>query len=336
MRNVETEKVFVDINGVKQGMLIESQDTANPVLLYLHGGMPEYFLSKRYPTHLEELFTVVWWEQRGTGLSYDPRAPRRSLTSEQLIEDTLAVTDYARQRFQCDRIYLLAHSGGTFFGIQAAARAPERFHAYIGVAQMTNQLESEVRAYEYMLRRFRDLGDERMVRKLAAAPVTRCGGTPAAYLRLRDPAMHRLGIGTMHSMTSVLRGIVLASLQTRAYTLAEKVRLWRGKFAAGVSTLWDEALSTNLAETLTAFDVPVYLCHGVYDYTVSYPLAHAYFQRLRAPHKGFYTFERSAHSPMFEEPDRMCRILRDEVMAPARCVLSTPSSPASHARAALR
>ena len=48
---------------------------------------------------------------------------------------------------------------GTFFGILAAARAPEKYHAYIAVAQMTNQLKSELLAYEYMLRRFRELGD---------------------------------------------------------------------------------------------------------------------------------------------------------------------------------
>src|SRR5688500_3412472 len=45
-----SEKVFIDVNGVKQGMIIESKDATHPVLLYLHGGMPDYFLSKRYPT----------------------------------------------------------------------------------------------------------------------------------------------------------------------------------------------------------------------------------------------------------------------------------------------
>src|SRR5579859_3413394 len=67
-----SEKIFIDVNGVKQGMIIESKNTANPVLLYLHGTMPDYFLTKRYPTGLEDLFTVVWWEQRGAGISYSP------------------------------------------------------------------------------------------------------------------------------------------------------------------------------------------------------------------------------------------------------------------------
>jgi len=35
----------------------------------------------------------------------------------------------------------MAHSGGTFIGIQAVAKAPELFHAYIAMAQISNQLE---------------------------------------------------------------------------------------------------------------------------------------------------------------------------------------------------
>jgi hypothetical protein len=50
-----SEKVFVNINGVEQGMFIKSKDATHPVLLYLHGGMPDYFLTQRYPTGLEDL-----------------------------------------------------------------------------------------------------------------------------------------------------------------------------------------------------------------------------------------------------------------------------------------
>ena len=56
------------------------------------------------------------------------------MTLEQFIADTLSVTDHLRDRFGKDKIYLLAHSGGTFIGLQAAARAPEMYHACIGVA----------------------------------------------------------------------------------------------------------------------------------------------------------------------------------------------------------
>ena len=59
----------------------------------------------------------------------------------------------------------------------------------------------------------------------------------------------------------------------------------------------------------------MYFFHGIHDYTVSYQLAKQYFEGMRSPIKGFYTFEHSAHSPMFEEPDTTLRILRDDVLA---------------------
>jgi pimeloyl-ACP methyl ester carboxylesterase len=309
-----SEKVFVTINGVRQGMFIESRDVTHPVLLYLHGGMPDHFLDQKYPSGLEDHFTVVWWEQRGSGISYSADIPRETLTLEQMIADTLELTNYLRQRFGKEKIYLMGHSGGTFIGIQAAARAPELFYAYIGVAQMADQLGSEKLAYEYMLAQFKANGSTDMVRKLEAAPVTLEGGTPHGYQLLRDQAMHSLGIGTMRNMDSVITGIFFPSLASREYTLIEKVNMWRGKSQSGIASLWNEMITTDLAQTLPALDLPVYFFEGIYDYTCSYPIAKSYFERLEAPVKGFYTFEQSAHSPMFEEPAKVQKILLEDVL----------------------
>ncbi len=76
---------------------------------------------------------------------------------------------------------------------------------------------------------------------------------------------------------------------------------------------------TGLEEdfTVVELDLPVYFLSGIYDYTVNYNLTKDYFEKLQAPLKGFYTFEQSAHSPMFEEPGKMQRILREDVLAGA-------------------
>ncbi|HEX5837496.1 MAG TPA: alpha/beta hydrolase [Anaerolineales bacterium] len=309
-----SEKLYLDINGVRQGMFIRGRDSSNPVLLYLHGGMPDYFLNERYPNSLEDHFTVVWWEQRGAGISYHAGIPPETMTAEQFVSDTLALTHYLRQRFGKDKIYLMGHSGGTFFGIQAAARAPELYHAYIGVAQISNQLRSEAQAYDDMLEQFHENGDTKMVERLEAAPVSEADGIPDSYYAIRDVAMHSLGVGTAHEMTSVLADIVLPSWQCRDYTLGEKVTTWRGKIRSGVSSLWKEVLVTDLNERVTHLEIPVYFLHGIYDYTVSYTEAKAYFDNVQAPVKGFYTFEGSAHSPFFEEPEKMQNIIVEDVL----------------------
>jgi pimeloyl-ACP methyl ester carboxylesterase len=309
-----SEKTFVTIGGIRQGMIIQSKNIQNPVLLYLHGGIPDYFLTKKYPTGLEDSFTVVWWDQRWAGLSYNANTPAESITLEQMISDTKEVTNYLRKRFGQDKIYLMGRSGGTFIGMHAAVQAPELYHAYIGVAQMTDQLESERLAYQYMVTQYKSRGDKKMLRKLEAAPVTRSGGTPYQYLTIRDDAMHTLGIGTTREMSSIITGIFLPSLKCRDYTIIEKINLWRAKARAGVHPLWNTILATDIAKKVPELKIPVYFFHGIYDYTVSYVLAKDYLEMIKAPVKGFYTFEKSAHSPIFEEPEKTIKILQTDVL----------------------
>ena len=310
-----SEKIFMDINGIKHGMFMKGKDSTNPVLLFLHGGpgMPEYWLTQRYPTGLENYFTVVWWEQRGAGLSYSADIPSETMTAEQFVDDTIAVTNYLRNRFSQDKIYLMAHSWGSYIGIQAAAREPDLYYAYIGVGQISHQIQSEQLAYQYALAYYKENGNMAMVRKLEAAPPTLTVPLPTAYDALRDSYMHGAGIGTTRDMNSVVTGIFLPSWHFREYTLGEKINLWRGKMFSRGFGLWDKMQITDMSQQVTKIKIPVYFLHGAYDYTCAYPLAKEYFEKLDAPVKGFYTFEQSAHSPMFEEPEKVQKILLEDV-----------------------
>jgi pimeloyl-ACP methyl ester carboxylesterase len=321
-----SEKLHVNINGVEQGMFIRGKDETKPVLLFLHGGpgMPEFAISQNYPAVLENYFVVCWWEQRGSGLSFSTDIPQGTLTEEQLVSDTVAVTNYLRARFGQDKIYLMAHSGGTFFGIQAAARAPELYHAYIGVAQISRQLDSEKLAYKYMIEQFRAGGNSAMVAKLEKIPLPEMQTMPAAYRALRDEAMHSLGIGTTHAMTSVVSGIFMPIMLSRVYTLGEKINIWRGKWSAASTNMWNDLLATDVTTKVPKLDIPVYFMSGIYDYTVSYALAKDYFEKLQAPMKGFYTFQHSAHSPLFEEPENMAQILLQDVLTRKNTLADLP------------
>ena len=323
-----SEKLHVNINGVEQGMFIRAKDKTKPVLLFLHGGpaMPEFAIAQGYPTVLEDHFIVCWWEQRGSGLSFNPDSSPGTLTEEQLVDDTLAVTNYLRTRFKQDKIYLMAHSGGTFFGIQAAARAPELYRAYIGVAQISRQMDSEKLAYQYMVEQFAATGNSTMVAKLEKIPLPLMDTMPVAYHALRDDAMHSLGIGTTHTMTSAVSGIFVPVMLSPVYTLGEKINLWRGKWSAGSNNMWNDILATDLTAKVPRLDIPVYFMSGVFDYTVSYTLAKSYFEKLQAPKKAFYTFGHSAHSPLFEEPETFGLILQRDVLAGTNTLADVPGS----------
>lgn len=310
-----SEKIWVNIGGIQQGMFIKSKNSKNPVLLFLHGGpgLPEYAVSRKYSTVLEDLFTVCWWEQRGAGLSYNPRIPLETMTFEQLKSDTKEVTTYLRKRFGQAKIYLMGHSAGSFVAIQVAAEAPEYYHAYLAMAQITNQLESEKLAYQYMVEQFTKQGNKKMLRKFAKYPITQID-TPSYYV-MRDSPMHKLGIGTTHRMKSVINGVFWPIMFHKEYTLPEKINIWRGKaFCTNTAKLWSKLVATDITKQVEKLTIPVYFFEGIYDYTVSYTLARAYFDKLDAPLKAFYIFDQSAHSPLFEEPELMRQILEEDVL----------------------
>jgi len=308
-----SEKIFIDINGSKQGLFIKSKNRNNPVLLYLHGGMPDYFLTQQFPSGLEDYFTVVWWEQRGAGISYDKKMPTENITSRQLIEDTKTLTKFLINRFGKEKIYLMGHSGGTFIGIQTVVESPELFHAYIAVAQITNQLQSEKLAYYYMFKQFEKTGDKQMVKKLRAAQIT-ADTLPVSYMKIRDKAMHELGVGTMRNMKSIVTGLFFPSFLFKEYTITEKWKLWQAKANSGVSIVWNDMMKTDVPSKVPELKIPIYFFHGEHDYTVSYRLAKAYFEKIKAPEKQFFSFSESAHSPIFEEPEKCLKIIHNSIL----------------------
>jgi len=315
LTNSISEKGFIEINGWKSGFFIKGENINNPVLLYLHGGMPDYFLTQDFPTGLDEIFTVVWWDQRGAGLSFNAQLDRNIVSIDTLVEDTREITKYLSKRFSQDKIYLMAHSGGTFPGVKVIEKYPDLYHAYIGVAQISYQKLSEKKACDYITERYRnDKKKKKIYNDLINNPVIMTEPIPSEYTRIRDYAMHDLGIGTMHSMRNVITGIFIPSLLFREYSITEKINLWKGKAGSGISIIWDEIISHDLSRENTEFKVPVYFLHGKYDYTCSYELVREYFDKISAPAKGFYSFNNSAHSPIFEEPEECVRIIKEDIL----------------------
>ena len=310
LRNGTVEKIFTDINGCRQGMFISSTSDENPVLLFVHGGpgMPEYFLNDIYPVGLEQYFTVCWWDQRGAGLSYSDSLNYKDITVAQNIRDLKKVTDFLKNKYHTDRIFLLAHSWGSFIGIQAVKAYPDDFYAYIGVGQDSDQQESEKRSYAYISDACRAQKDRKGLKELSEyADLNSDTDTLIRYSNsiFRDEAMHRLGIGTMRNMKSVITGIFIPSLFFRGYTVSEKINLWKGKAKMNkYSDLRKTQLTTDLRTQIKELAVPIVFISGKFDYTVNWQLAEEFCGSISDTDKKFIIFENSAHSPMFEERDR--------------------------------
>jgi pimeloyl-ACP methyl ester carboxylesterase len=314
-----SEKIFVKIGGVNQGMFLKSKNINNPILLYVHGGpaFPNCFLIDKFKPELENYFTVCYWEQRGDGLSYTRDVTLESMNFKQRASDAIEVTNYLRQRFGKEKIYIMAHSGGTPIALLAMQRKPTLYNAYIGKGQMTNQAESEKMAYKYMLAKYTEAGNQKRMKGLKKYPVLASDSNIITYYKsgIRDEYMHELGIGTMHKMKSVFWGVFVPVWTYKAYTLQDKINIWQSKFSFLPKTnLINEMLKTDFTTKIPKLDIPVYFLSGKYDLTVNINLSKAYFNKLQAPLKGFYTFNYSAHSPLFEEPDLVRQIIETDIL----------------------
>lgn len=134
------------------------------------------------------------------------------------------------------------------------------------------------------------------------------------YSFLRDKAMHELGIGTARDMHSIVTGIILPSLGCKVYTPMERLKIWAVRpfiSASPVAAAWK---TFNAFDEIKSIQIPIYFLGGVYDYTCCYSLQKEYYKFLKAPLKGFYSFEHSAHSPLFEEPEKAINILVKDVL----------------------
>ena len=277
----------VMLGGVEQSLLIRGRSTANPVLLYLHGGPGTSELGMvrihNLPS-LEAHFTVVVWDQRGAGKSYAAVEPESGMTVEQLISDTRELSELLRRRFQQPRIFLVGHSWGSALGVLTVRRWPELFHAFVGIGQVVNVLEGERLSYRWTLEQAERAHDTRSMARLKAIGAPPYLGDLRSKLMTQRRILARYG-GEVHgSRGGGMSTLLGCLLRARDYSWADRINVFRGVFA-GMRLLWPQLLSIDLMAQAPALAVPVYFLEGRHDHEAPSVLAERYLEVLRAPRK---------------------------------------------------
>jgi len=195
-----SEKIIIEINGAKNGLFINSRDDSNPVLLLVSSGpgTDDYFLTERFPDmHIDDIFTLVYWDYRGMGIAYDPGIDPADITSEVLLEDTKAVTEYLMERFGVDKIFIMGFSGGTKIAVRAAVEYPELYYAYIGMAQLvTDSSENDQLMYDFMRSVFEERNDSTRLKKLESLVYRDASGLHTKDWYSYVMLLHEAGGGT--------------------------------------------------------------------------------------------------------------------------------------------
>ena len=167
------EAKAVDIGGIRQWITVRGRDRHNPILLVLHGGPAAPDLPNRYlfegPS--TDYFTVVEWDQRGCGKTYelnDPAKVAPTMDAERMLQDAEELVAYLHATCGKKKIFALGHSWGTILGLNLAVRRPDWLYAYIGVGQIINMREAERICYDWVLNTARKAGDTQAVKELEA------------------------------------------------------------------------------------------------------------------------------------------------------------------------
>ena len=291
---------YLNVDGARLFLMIRGADRTVPVLLWLHGGPggAERPLFRYFNGELEDHFVVVYWDQRGTGRSFDAHADPRHLTIARHLVDLDAVVDHLKQRLKAAKVVLIGHSWGATLGLIYAQRHPENVAALIAVAPLVNTPASQLAQYDFLLAeasRHNDADALRRLRKIGPPPYH-----SADQVLLTEKLADRYG-ATYHEPLNRV-SIVLRGLFEGLVLPWELPKLIRGNDVS-LKAMNDELLELDLTRSVPEVAVPVFFFLGRYDRHVDARIAAAYFAKLKAPFKRLVWFEHSAHGVPFEEPE---------------------------------
>jgi len=303
----------VQLGGITQWIRVRGADASNPVLLLMQQGpgLPIINDARRleHLLRLEEAFTVIYWDQRGTGLS-SPSLRKNShqfeISVTRMVDDTVTLLELLRDRFG-GKTFVTGFSFGATFAAYAAVQRPELVAALVAAGMDIDVPAAENNAYAFAVDAARQRGNRRAIRQLDAI------GPPPHTTRKQFTTRARWainfgGVTTNANFSSLLRELVLSLVRSPDYSPADVIRTLRG-MSASQAALLPELATTDLVRTMPRLDVPLVMAQGRLDQVAPGAAAQRFHDSLTAPSKQLVWFESSAHTPHLEEPAKFRDLL---------------------------
>lgn len=291
---------YVSINGINQYLFHCGTKQDNPVMLFLHGGpgSSEVLFAHAFQEKWEEIFTVIHWDQRGTGKTLTAN-PDKYPTIDLMLRDLLEVVQYLKNKYNKEKIIILGHSWGSVLGSIFVKKYPKEAAYYIGVGQVVGFLENERVGYKKVRELIMQAKDNKSLKKLESIGdypgdkidndfMKKCGKVRSIQ------GKYNLAVKTDLSLfKTVLKSPVFklsdASALIKGMKANEKVMEFLGTF--------------DLRGESAEYKVPIYYILGSNDWQTPYVIAQEYFNTINAPSKGLYLIPDAGHMTMLDQPD---------------------------------
>jgi pimeloyl-ACP methyl ester carboxylesterase len=316
----------VMVGGVKQSILIQTENPANPILFMLHGGpsMPVPGVSSRGRDYalvtctkqLVKHFTLVFWDQRGTGKSYSKQIPSETMNLNQFISDANEVTDYLLQRFNQPKLHLLAHSWGTVIGLSLASQYPEKFYSYTAFSQITNWVENDKLCYQWLMDRAMETNNQKAIRELTEV------GEPPYLESFKQWGLMRKWLLKYKSMvydagdkgSATYAKAANIMLSSPDYSLIDVYHSLVSGFKLSYSDQMIADLNRfDFFSEVPKLEIPILFIHGEKETHVWGELVQKYVDQLEAPSKKIFWSKKSSHAFHLEDARENEQILIDHL-----------------------
>ncbi len=183
----------------------------------------------------------------------------------------------------------------------AAARHPERYHAYIGTGQAVHLPASDRLFYDDILAWARATG-----RADVAGRLERQGPPPYPDVWGYEPFMLHANEAYAQRGPAFVVDVPEFTLLQKVHTINAILDTW--------AVLYPRMQAADLRRDVPSLPIPVWFVQGGREMRGLSALFDPWYERLRAPRKQLVVFPEAGHRAMFEEPARFAEVL-DRVLA---------------------
>lgn len=295
---------------------IRTENLLNPVVLFLHGGCgaaDRPFIMK-WQSPLASVCTLVSWDQRGAGMAYSrKKAKTETLTKDLYISDLHNVVEYLKKRFKKDKIIIVGHSFGSQLGVWYCQKHPENIECYVGVGQVIDAVRNEEISYKFTLDEARKRNDRRAEKVLLEIGPPVNGFYKGDKLLVQRNYLNKFGgIEYGKYKSSIFITLPKIPCMFKEYSLKTMLNYVSANVYCLSQPIGQEKV--DFIRDVKELEIPVCLFMGKSDYNTVYDLAKEWLDNLNAPYKKFISFDKSGHTPQWEEPEKWNREFAKEVL----------------------
>ena len=305
-KNDLNESRYVSINGIEQWITIRGQHKNNPVILIVHGGPGStYTPFNVFLLEWEKNFTIVQWDQTGSGKTFKKNGILENLSFSKLADDGIELAKYICAYLHCEKIILIGSSAGSLIGLKMIKKSPEHFLAYIGAEQNS----PDTGLFYKIIKEYAWKNDKRAFQFLE-----KTGSDKSTWTKEDVDRINRIAVKVDKNAPHMIYDLMLpAIMYDKEYSMKDIQTMSRGMDYA-LGKLYNEMVNFDFEELGFQFKIPFFIFQGEYDIITPVDDARQYFEKIEAPHKELVLIKNAGHLAEFANPKQFLEELLNKVL----------------------